>query len=67
MCLAVPAEIISLYDDHLALVEIGGIQKEISTMLLDNVCVGDFVIIHVGYALSKLNRAEAQKTLQLFE
>jgi hydrogenase expression/formation protein HypC len=67
VCLAIPAQIIALNDHDRAVVNIGGIEKEISVILLDDVCIGDFVIVHVGYALSKLNQVEAQKTLKLFE
>lgn len=67
MCLAMPAQIIQLISDEKAVVSIGGIQKEISIALLDQINVGDYVIIHVGYALTKLDEAEAIKTLKLFE
>lgn len=65
MCLAIPAQIIQLVDDNRAIVCIGGINKEISVALLDEVAMGDYVIIHVGYALTRLNEAEAERTLQL--
>lgn len=67
MCVAIPAQIVTVYDDHRALVNIGGIEREISIALLDQVEVGEFVIVHVGYALAKLDQQEAKKTLQLFE
>lgn len=67
MCLAVPAQIIALYEEDRAMVNLGGIKREISVVLLDRVDIGDFVIVHVGYALSKLDVVEAQKTLQLFD
>jgi hydrogenase expression/formation protein HypC len=49
-----------------ATVDLGGIRKEISLALVDGVQVGDYVILHVGYALSKLDPDEAEKTLALF-
>lgn len=61
-----PAKITKIKGKQTALVNIGGIEKEISTALIDDVKVGDYVIIHVGYALTKLNEVEAKKTLQLF-
>lgn len=67
MCLAMPVEVIALKDYPLATVNIGGIEKEISLALVDDVHVGDYVILHVGYALSKLDVLEAQKTLALFD
>lgn len=66
MCLAIPALIVELLGDNLARVDMGGVSKEISLALLDDSAVGDWVIVHVGYALHKLDPVEAEKTLQLF-
>ncbi|MCM2322386.1 MAG: HypC/HybG/HupF family hydrogenase formation chaperone [Oligoflexia bacterium] len=66
MCLAVPAKVVQLLDDDKAKVELGGVLKEISLSLVENVSVGDYVIVHVGYALSRLDPAEAARTLALF-
>lgn len=67
MCLAIPAEVIKLILPQNAVVSVGGVEKEISLALLaDKVSVGDYVIIHVGYALNKLDEADAQKTLAYF-
>ena len=49
-----------------AVVDLGGIRKQISLALVDGVEVGDYVILHVGYALSKLDPVEAERTLALF-
>lgn len=65
MCLAVPAEVVELRGGELALVEMGGVRKMVSVALLENVAVGDFVIVHVGYALNRLDRDEAAKTLAM--
>ncbi len=65
MCLAIPAEVISIDQDN-AMVSVGGIKKQISLTLVDNVNVGDYLLIHVGYALNKINPDEAQQTLKLF-
>ena len=65
MCLAIPAEIIAINGD-VAQVSLGGVKKEISLALVDDVAVGDYVLIHVGYALNKISPEEAEKTLQLF-
>ena len=67
MCLAIPAQIIKILDFQRALVNVGGIEKDISVALLEEAALGDYVILHVGYALTKLDEAEAKKTLQLFE
>jgi hydrogenase expression/formation protein HypC len=66
MCLAMPVRVTELLADDRAKVDLGGIQKEISLALVDDVEVGDYVILHVGFALGKLDRAEAEKTLALF-
>ena len=61
-----PAQITQILDNQRAIINLGGITKEISTALLDEVAEGDYVIIHVGYALTRLDEKEAQKTLRLF-
>ena len=66
MCLAIPAQIVELRDNDNAVVDLAGVRKEISLSLVDNVAVGDYVIVHVGYALNKLDPDEAAKTLALF-
>jgi hydrogenase expression/formation protein HypC len=66
MCLAIPARIVELRSDDLAVVDLAGVKKEISLALVDNVVIGDYVIVHVGYALNKLDPDEAAKTLALF-
>lgn len=66
MCLAIPARITELLDEGMARAEVGGASQKISLSLVDDAKVGDYVIVHVGYALSKLDPAEAEKTLLLF-
>jgi len=66
MCLAIPVRVVELRGESTALVDLGGIRKEISLALVDDVQVGDYVILHVGYALSKLDPDEAERTLALF-
>ncbi|HAT8179450.1 TPA: HypC/HybG/HupF family hydrogenase formation chaperone [Legionella pneumophila] len=66
MCLALPAQIDRILEDDKAIVNLGGITKEISTVLLEQVSEGEFVIIHAGFALTKLDEREANKTLSLF-
>ena len=66
MCLAIPTQVVEISGNETAVVELGGIRKSISTALLDEVAVGDYVIVHVGYALERLNVAEAEETLRLF-
>jgi len=66
MCLAIPARVVKIMDDDVAIVDIGGVRKEISLALVEDVVVDDYVITHVGYALNKIDPAEAEKTLKLF-
>jgi hydrogenase expression/formation protein HypC len=66
MCLAIPAKVVELRDGDQAVIDLGGVRKEISLALVDDVWPGDFVIVHVGYALQKVDPAEAQRTLELF-
>jgi len=65
MCLAIPVCITEIIDAQRALASSGGVVREINTALVDDLVVGDYVILHVGYALSKLDEAEAQRTLAL--
>jgi hydrogenase expression/formation protein HypC len=66
MCLAIPVRVIALLDASTAIVDLDGIRKQISLALVDGVQVGDYVILHVGYALTKLDPEEAERTLALF-
>lgn len=66
MCLAIPGRIVAISEkSDTATVSFGEVKKEISIALIDNVSVGDYVIVHVGYALEKLDIAEAERTLRL--
>lgn len=65
MCLAVPAKITEVIDAERAKASIGGIVREISVALIDDPAPGEFVILHVGYALSKMDEAEAERTLAI--
>ncbi len=65
MCLAVPMQIKSIAND-VACCEIDGVQREASLMMLDDAVVGDFVLIHAGFAIARLDPAEAEITLQVF-
>ena len=67
MCLAVPVRVEQVIDPERAVVDLGGIRKEISLALVEGVQEGDYVILHVGFALSRLDPAEARRTLELFD
>jgi hydrogenase expression/formation protein HypC len=65
MCLGVPMKIITV-DGDTALAEIDGVQREASLMMLDEpVALGDYVIVHAGFAISKLDQEEAEETLRM--
>jgi hydrogenase expression/formation protein HypC len=66
MCLAIPARVVELSGADMAVVDLGGVRKEVSLALVEDVAVGDYLIIHVGFALNKLDPEEAEKTLALF-
>ena len=64
MCLAVPMQVKSIRDD-LAVCEIDGVQREASLMMIDGVQVGDYVLIHAGFAIERIDEAEARQTLDV--
>lgn len=64
MCLAVPAKILTINGDS-AMIELGGTQREASLMLLEGAAVGDWVIVHAGFAIEKLSEEDAQQTFAL--
>jgi hydrogenase expression/formation protein HypC len=66
MCLAIPVRVDEIIDQDTAIADIGGVRKEINVSLVLDLEVGDYVILHVGYALNKLDKDEAEKTLKLF-
>ncbi len=65
MCLAIPAQVTELVDIEHAVVDMGGVRKLISIALVDDLQIGDYVIVHVGYALNRLDPEEAAETLRL--
>ena len=69
MCLAVPGQIVEIHDDRgtpMAIVDFDGIRKEICLAYLPDVAVGDYAIVHVGFAISKVDEASARETLAMF-
>lgn len=66
MCLAVPARVVELLEDDNALIDLGGVRNRVSLALVDGVNVGDYVIVHTGFAITRLDVEEAEKTLALF-
>jgi hydrogenase expression/formation protein HypC len=65
MCLAIPVQVKEILPDDMAKVAIDGVSMVISTVLVDDVQVGDYLVLHVGYALAKIDPDEAERTLQL--
>lgn len=66
MCLAIPARLVELRPGDQAVVDLGGIRKDISIALVADVQVGDYVIVHVGHAIGTIDPEEAERTLALF-
>lgn len=64
MCLAVPLKLVSVNGTD-AVGEVGGIQREVSIMMTPDVKVGDYVIVHAGFAIQVLDRKEAEENLEL--
>jgi hydrogenase expression/formation protein HypC len=68
MCLALPAKVVRLDEaTQLATVELGGVHQEVSLALVEDVELGDYLLIHVGYALQRLSEEEAMRTLAMFD
>ena len=65
MCLAVPVKVLQI-DGQKALVELGGLAREASLMLVPDTQVGDYVLLHAGFVIQKLDEREAEETLRLF-
>ncbi len=67
MCLAIPGRIVEIIDveNQIAKIEVGGVRRNINTGMLDDVKIGDYVLVHVGFAMSKVDEREAEETLRL--
>lgn len=66
MCACFPAYVEQLITGDQAIVNLCGVRKEISLVLVEDIVVGDYIIIHAGYALQKLDQREAERTLAMF-
>jgi len=66
MCLSIPAKVINIEGDK-AKVSVGGTIVEAGLHLLDNVSIGDYVLVHTGFAIQKISEEEAKETLELFK
>ncbi len=65
MCLSIPARVDSIEDD-MAMVNVGGVTYRASLQLLDDVAVGDYILLHTGFAIQKISPEEAEETLRVF-
>jgi hydrogenase expression/formation protein HypC len=66
MCVAVPAEIVEI-KEHEALVNFGGVKKLVNIDLVSDVKIGDYVLLHAGCAIQKIDKEEAEITLEIFK
>lgn len=66
MCVAVPGKVTKIYDKE-AMVSFQGVEKKINTVFVPNLHLGDYVLVHVGCAIEKIDVEEALKTIELFE
>jgi len=64
MCLAIPAKIIKI-DDNMGTIDMEGAQREVSLLLLEDAKIGDYVIVHAGFAIHKIDEAEAKESLKV--
>lgn len=66
MCLGIPAKVIEI-NGYMAVVEVGSTRREVSLQLVPDAKVEDYVLIHIGYAIQKINEKEAEETLELLK
>ena len=66
MCLAVPAQIVER-EDMVATVDVGGVQRQVSMLLLPEAQIGDYVLIHAGFAMQQIDEEEAKLTWSLLQ
>ena len=66
MCLAVPARVIEINGEE-AVLDYGGVRRKANLSMLSDVTVGDYVLVHVGYAISKIDEQDAIETLKLWD
>lgn len=67
MCLAVPTRVIAIDEDRMATVELSGVKRQVALDLVPDAQIGDYVIVHVGFAIQRLAEDEAQVTLALLD
>ncbi len=66
MCVAIPGKVLEIYQGN-SLVEFGNLRKRINTSLIESLVVGEYVLVHVGCAIEKIEEKEAMETLNIFK
>jgi len=64
MCLAIPSKIVKI-EDNIGIIDVEGVQKEVSLLLIEDPMIGDYVIVHAGFAIQKIDEAEANESLKI--
>ncbi len=64
MCLAIPSKIVKI-ENYVATIDVDGVRREASLLLIENPMIGDYVIVHAGFAINKLNEEDAKESLKL--
>jgi hydrogenase expression/formation protein HypC len=69
MCLAIPGKVVEIVDaeNQIAKVEVGGVRRAVNIGMLDDIVLGDYVLVHVGFAMSKIDEVQAHETLRLLQ
>lgn len=68
MCLSIPSKVVVIDEDNVATVDTMGVKRQVSLDLMpDEVSVGDYILIHVGFAMSKIDEEEARQSLQMYQ
>jgi len=68
MCLSIPSKIVEIDEDNIATVDTMGIKRQVSLdLMLDEVDVGDYILIHVGFAMNKIDEEEALQSLEVYQ
>ena len=63
MCLAIPSKIVKI-ENNVATIDVDGVQREASLLLIDNPKIGDYVVVHAGFAINKINEEDALKLIR---
>ena len=67
MCLSIPSKVVEIYDNNMATVDTMGIKRHVSLDLMaDEINIGDYILIHVGFAMNKIDEAEALQSLEVY-